>query len=129
MSGYSEKIKRLPDFEVSYRFYTEADGGRKDPRVFQNYRSNWSFDGDDIQKPDQFPIWPEFLDSYGEVWPDATPVPTSGKATMWIAFRDLNVPVHRVRIKEGIKGYFMEGNSRVAEAIVTRIIGLHTNEI
>jgi hypothetical protein len=130
MSGYAEKLNRLPDFEVSYRFYSEAEGGRKDNHpVFQNYRSNWSFDGDDIEKTGLFPIWPEFLDSHGEVWPDANPVPISGKATMWITFREVNVPVHRARIKKGTKGYFMEGRRRVAEAVVTRIIGLHTNKI
>ena len=127
MNGLADKLKRLPDFEVSYQFYEGTDG--KDRRIFQNFRSNWSYDEDGLKPPMLFPIWPEFLDSRGEVWPDASPVPLAGKATMWIAFRELNVPVHRARIKEGIKGYFMDGNRRVAEAIVTRIIGLHTNEI
>jgi hypothetical protein len=127
MYGLADKLKRLPDFEVNYRFYEGIDG--KDRRICQSFRPNWSYDEDGIKPPMFFPIWPEFLDSHGKTWPDNIPVSLSGNAVMRIAFREVNVPVHRLRIKLGTKGYFMEDNRRVAEAIVTRIIGLHTNEI
>jgi len=127
MNGLADKSKRLPDFEVSYRFYEGTDG--KDRRICQSFRPNWSYDEDGLEPSMLFPIWPEFLDSHGKLWPDKIPVSLSGNAAMWITFREVNVPVHRARIKVGTKGYFMEGNRRVAKAIVTRIIGLHTNEI
>ena len=72
-------------------------------------------------------IWPEFLAEDGNVLPDGLPVPWTGKASMWILIREMRSELHRMRIKEGVRGYFMEGSRRVAEAVVTRIIGLHSN--
>ena len=72
-------------------------------------------------------IWPEFHAKDGSVFPDGVSVPDSGVATMWIVVPEMRDNVHRSRIKEGIRGYFMEGSRRVAEATVTRVIGLHLN--
>ncbi|HEV8725431.1 MAG TPA: hypothetical protein VGW77_32840 [Candidatus Binatia bacterium] len=44
---------------------------------------------------------------------------------MWIVNQDLKATIHRIRIKIGVKGFFMEGGKRVAEAEVTRIAGLY----
>jgi hypothetical protein len=128
MNGYAEKIKRLPDFEVSYRFFSEAEGGRKTGTPFQHYRCDWSYEGDDISKTGIFMIWPEFVDSEGRILPDKVRVPESGKATMWIVSPNMIEQVHGSRVKIGTKGFFMEGARRVAEAVVTRVIGLHTNK-
>jgi hypothetical protein len=129
MSDHVEKVKRLPDFEVSYRFLSEAEGGRKTGPPFQNYRCDWAYDGDDISKTGIFAIWPEFLNLQGDVLPKEVQVSMQGRAMMWIVRPKMIEQVHGIRIKEGTKGYFMEGSRRVAEAIVTRIIGLHTNTI
>jgi hypothetical protein len=129
MNGYAEKDKRLPDFEVSYRFLTEAEGGRKTGPPFQHYRCDWSYEGDDISKAGIFMIWPEFLDSEGRILSDEVRVPESGKATMWIIVPKMIEQVHGSRIKVGTKGFFMEGPRRIAEVVVTRVIGLHTNKI
>ena len=72
-------------------------------------------------------IWPEFLNEDMSVFPEAISVPESGVASMWILSHDLRLQVHRTRIREGVKGYFMEGRRRVAEAVITRILGLHEN--
>ena len=124
--NYAERVKGLPDFEVGYRFLSEAEGGRKTGPPYQHYRCDWSYDGDDISKTGLYAIWPEFLDSDGQVFPDKIQISPTGKATMWIVSPKLTEQVHRFRIKEGTKGYFMEGARRVAEAVVTRVIGLQT---
>jgi len=46
---------------------------------------------------------------------------------MWILIPEMRAEIHRARIQPGVRGYFMEGGRRVAEAVVTRVIGLHTN--
>ena len=72
-------------------------------------------------------IWPEFLAEDGSLFPEDVSVSISGRATMWILSHDLRTRLHRLRIHEGVRGYFMEGAQRVAEAIITRVIGLHTD--
>ena len=73
-------------------------------------------------------IYPEFLDSEGHVLSDEFRVPERGLATMWVIVPEMIEQVHGARIKVGTKGFFMEGARRIAEATVTRIIGLHTNK-
>jgi hypothetical protein len=126
MPTRAEILKREPDFEVSYRFFSEAEGGRKNP-PFQGYRSDWAYEGADISKEGIFMIWPEFLDSEGRVLSENVHAPETGRATMWIVVREMIEKMHGARIKVGTKGFFMEGGRRVAEATVTRIIGLHSN--
>jgi hypothetical protein len=125
MTGYAH-AGRQPDFEVRYRFLTSEEGGRCTGPPFQHYRSDWSYDGDDPSKG-IYMIYPKFLAEDGSVFPEGVPVPVSGIATMWILSHDMRLQVHRERILEGVRGYFMEGARRVAEATVTRVIGLHTN--
>lgn len=126
MTSYAERTGHPPDFEVRYLFLTLEQDGRRTGPPFQHYRCDWSYEGDDISKG-IYMIWPEFLAEDGSVLPDGVAVPTSGIATMWILSHDLRLDVHRARIREGVKGCFMEGARRVAEAVVTRVLGLHTN--
>ena len=74
-----------------------------------------------------FMIHPEFIDEQGLVRPERVPVPVSGLAAMWILIPEMRAKVHCIRIAEGVHGYFMEGSRRVAEAVVTRVLGLHSN--
>ena len=114
------------DFEVRYRFLTSEEGGRRTGPPFQHYRCDWSYEGDDPSKG-IYMIYPEFVAEDGSLIPEGVPVPVSGIATMWILSHDMRVQVHRERVCEGIRGYFMEGARRVAEAVVSRVVGLHTN--
>lgn len=124
---YEQRSGHPPDFEVNYRFYTPEELGRRTGPPFQHYRCDWSYDGDDVVRTGIYIIWPEFLAEDGAVIPEGIPVPVSGRASMWIVSHAMRLTVHRARLKEGVKGFFMEGGRRVAEAVVTRIVGLHTN--
>ena len=125
--SYSSRCRYLADFEVRYRFYSSNEGGRRTGTPFQHYRCDWAYDGDDIVKNGIYMIWPEFLAEDGTIFPSEMPVPVVGNATMWILNPQLRAEIHCARIKVGIRGFFMEGNHRVAEAIVTRILGLQEN--
>lgn len=125
--NYKDLRGHPADFEVEYRFLTSEEGGRLSGPPRQHYRSDWSYAGDDIQKEGIFMIHPEFLNDTGELAPKDEPVAWKGRATMWILIPEMRKEVHQKRIKEGVRGFFMEGNKVVAEALVTRIIGLHTN--
>jgi hypothetical protein len=126
MTCYAESTGHWADFEVRYRFLTTEGGGRRTGTPFQHYRCDWSYEGDDPSLG-IYMIYPEFMAEDGSVMPESVPVPASGIATMWILSHDLRVQVHRARIRQGVRGYFMEGARRVAEAVVTRVLGLHTN--
>jgi hypothetical protein len=126
MTSYANASEQLPDFEISYRFLSLAEGGRQNWTPYQHYRCDWSYEGDNIVETGIYMIWPEFLAADGSIFPNDIPVPISGIATMWIVSPEMRLQVHSQRIKLGIKGYFMEGQRRVAEAIVTGVIGLHS---
>ena len=74
-------------------------------------------------------IHPEFLTASGDIEDEGHPVAWKGKATMWILIPEMRREVHQKRVKPGIQGYFMEGNKRVAEAIITKVIALHSNPV
>ena len=127
VESYSKWRQHPADFEVSYRFYTAAEGGRVTGPAFQHYRCDWAYEGDDITKTGIYMIHPEFTAEDGSLVPDEIPVPPSGTATMWVLVPEMRAEIHRARIREGVRGYFMEGSRRVAEAVVTRVISIHTN--
>jgi hypothetical protein len=125
--SYEERTGHPADFEVRYRILTAEIGGRCTGPPHQNYRCDWAYDGDDISKTGLYMIYPQFLAEDGSVFPEGRPVPVSGLATMWILSHQMRVEVHRERVRVGVRGYMMEGPRRVAEAVVTRVVGLHTN--
>ena len=125
--NYAEQRGHPADFEVRYRFFTSGEGGRLSGPSWQHYRCDWAYESDDTAQDGIFMIWPEFLAEDGSIQPEGSPVPWSGDATMWILIPELRERIHRSRIREGVCGYFMEGSRRVAEAVVTRVLGLHTN--
>lgn len=124
MTSYGKISGRLPDFKVRYRFLPSLGLGRQ---YYQRMRCDWSYEGDDISETGIYKIWPEFLAVDGSVFPQDTPVPITGRATMWIVSPEMRRQVHCSRIQLDVKGYFMEGGRRVAEAVVTEVIGLHSN--
>ena len=125
--NYAEIRGHPPDFEVRYRFFTREEGGRISGPPWQHYRCDWAYADDDISAAGIYMIHPEFTAEDGSILPEGIPVPWSGTATMWILVPEMRAEIHRSRIAEGVRGYFMEGSHRVAEAVVTRVIGLHTN--
>lgn len=119
---YEHNKNRDCDFIVQYRFFSADEGGRKG-NPGQGYRSDFLYSGDENIKQ-LWMIWPEFLDEEENVILDkSVPVPTSGKAKMWILNETLQ-NLHRERIKIGLKGFFMEGPHKVAECEVIQIVNL-----
>ncbi len=125
--NYAELRGHPADFEVRYRIFTAEEGGRITGPPWQHYRCDWAYDGDDISQTGIFMIHPEFMSPDGSVFPGGSPIAITGIATMWILIPEMRAEIHRQRIQPGVRGFFMEGSRRVAEAEVTRIIGLHTN--
>jgi hypothetical protein len=125
--NYAELRGHPADFEVRSRILTAEEGGRITGPPWQHCRCDWAYEGDDISQAEIFMIHPEFMLPDGSVFPEGSPVAMTGLATMWILIPEMRAEIHRQRIRLGVRGFFMEGSRRVAEAEVTRIIGLHTN--
>lgn len=122
--SYGDRLRYPADFEVRYRFFTPEEDGRFSGPPGQHYRGDWAY-ADDTEA--LYMIHPEFLSPEGEVLSKGEPVPFEGRATMWILIPERRAEIHRAKIQVGVRGYFMEGPKRVAEAVVTQILGLPTN--
>jgi hypothetical protein len=118
--GYASIRK---DFEVAYRFFTAQEGGRKTGPPFQMYRSDWLYEGDDVVDG-VYMIWPIFLNEAGDFLDFDIQVAVQGTAQMYIVNEELRRNFHASRITPGVKGYFMEGPNRVAEATVTKLLAI-----
>ncbi len=116
-----------PDFEVEYKFLTVDEAGRKTGTPFQGYRSNWLYEGDDPIADGIYMIHPEFLDEDGKSFQKNRKVPAKGLARM-VVVNPAKRPYHQKKIKVGTRGFFVEGNRKVAMATVTKVLGLHTNK-
>ena len=113
------------DFEVSYRFLLDVEGGRKNQNIYQGYRCDWVYaDFEEAEPRQAWMIWPLFLNANGEFVPKGTQVPSSGIAHMMIVDLELRRTIHRDRIRPGVKGFFVEGLHKVAEATVVRVVEL-----
>ncbi|MFD0675226.1 hypothetical protein [Cohnella sp. GCM10027633] len=124
-----EVIRKHPhDFTVRYRFYSVAEGGRK-YIPHQGYRADFAFEEDFVNRPLSLRvIHPEFEDKENQIiLNDAVSVPICGTARMWVLIATARRERDVKTIKLGMKGYFMEGSRRVAEAEVIEINGLFTN--
>jgi len=117
------------DFKVKYRFLSLDEGGRESGPPYNNYRSDWLYDGDDIQKSGLSMIWPFFENNEGEFINEEIKVPNEGTARMFILVPESRVNKHQQLIKVGVKGYFMEGSRKVAEAEVIKIVDLYADKI
>ena len=112
-----------PDFRVRYKWLpASADGFFQRP--FQHIRCDFSYAGDDIQKTGIYMIWPEFEDAEGLPIPEGHEIPEAGTATMWIVNREEYEEFHRERVRPGVRGFFMVGSRRIAEAEVTDVLRL-----
>ncbi len=128
--SYEKKLGHQADFKVSYRFYEEIEGGRKTIPC-QGYRSDFFYEHPDHNSRQNilFMIWPEFENESGQlILENNISVNREGIARMWIIMPERRL-YHLDKIKSGLKGYFMEGSRRVAECVVTEILGLSTNPV
>lgn len=129
---YQEIFKHPSDFRVAYRLYTR-EGGRY-AAAFQGIRWDFKYADKWPSGNGSFMIYPEFEDAGRYVILDKrnindegnTTVPMSGTARMWVLNPELR-KLHQQRIQKGTKGYFMEGNTKVAECEVIEITGLLSN--
>jgi hypothetical protein len=112
------------DFEVRYRFLTAAEGGRRTGPPAQLYRSDWSYYDDDVNATRIYMIWPIFLDEGGEIVEPNSFVAAEGIAQMFIVNDELRCSLHARKLAPDVRGYFMEGSSRVATATVTRLLAI-----
>lgn len=115
---YTETL--LPDFRVTYRIFSAEEGGRKIP-VCQHIRWDSCYEDKSVA-PGHFMIFPEFLDPDGYLIPNG-PVSPIGQATMFIVRSDRH-DFHRPLIQPGVRGYFMEGGTRVGVWEVTEVLAL-----
>ncbi|MEH6396064.1 hypothetical protein [Pseudoalteromonas sp.] len=120
--------QRRYDFKVKYYFYTESEGGRK-TLPFNGYRSDWFYDGDDLNIEGLSMIWPTFENKSGDIFENEINVQREGFARMTVVVPEIRKSIHQKRIKIGTKGFFMEGSKKVAEAEVVEILDLHKDEI
>jgi len=115
------------DFRVRYRFYTKKEGGRQGIVPYQGYRGDFWYEHDEERKGQLFGIHPEFEDeNQNVVMHNDRSVTREGTARMWVNFAEMR-PYHIKNLKVGAKGYFMEGNHRVAECTVIEILALSMN--
>jgi hypothetical protein len=127
-TSYKLNLKHPPDFKVKYCFLSKENGGRTTPPS-QGYRSDFWYEHPDHLKKQLFMIWPEFENENGEIiFQSDILVPNEGIARMWIVNSQWRA-YHKEKIKIGLKGFFMEGQRKVAECEVIEIIGLLTNPI
>ncbi|RED66141.1 hypothetical protein [Cohnella lupini] len=97
---YEQIKKHPPDFKVQYKLYSFDEGGRRNLPL-QGYRSDFSYDGDNIKDTGIFMIHPEFEDDNKEVVLDNNIfVPKVGTARMWIIIPEMRRQVHQYRRKD-----------------------------
>ena len=110
------------DFEAMIRIYSAGEGGRDTP-AYNGIRWDFSY-ADDPET--LYMIWPDFYDEHGDSLPTDQPLPVGIDlpARMVVLVKEMRKTVHRLRIREGVAFYCMEGPHRVAEGRVTRITNL-----
>lgn len=125
---YEIKLGHPADFKVSYRFYSEEEGGRVYP-PFQGIRFDFWYTHPHHIMKGVFMIWPEFEDASGNLILDLShPVPLQGIARMWI-INDALRPYHQDKIEIGARGYFLEGSRKVADCEIIELVGLMSNPV
>jgi hypothetical protein len=113
------------DFEVAYEALP-AEKNKVGQSLFQSIRCDFKYEDD----PDDtiWMIWPEFLDKNGNLVLDTqVKIDDRGTAKMWIINPAMREEIHRKKAKVGGKGYFVVGQHKIAQATITKIVGLPTN--
>ena len=83
-------------------------------------RSDFSYAEFDSNELNYFMIWPEFLDSEGEVITDnSISIPMKGFAKMYVVVPEMVEKIHKYMAKPGVVGYFMVGDKQIARVVIT----------
>jgi hypothetical protein len=123
MLTYAEQRRRKPDFRVRYRWIDEQSPSFHQ-KPFQHMRCDFSYESDD-GRDGLYMIWPEFEDAAEAPLAEGSPIPAEGIASMWIIVPDMREQVHRRKARVGVRGFFMVGGTRIAEAEIVQIVGLY----
>ncbi len=124
---YTEASGKQPDFEVKYELIHDPELDKMKPT--QGIRTDFLYEGDNPAIEGIHMIWPEVLNSEGEVITEkSNKIPEKGNALMWILMHESRLKIHRKRLKIGTEGYWVVGSKKVAKVIVTKIHCLFTNE-
>ncbi|MCO7188577.1 MULTISPECIES: hypothetical protein [unclassified Pseudoalteromonas] len=91
MKSYEDIHGHNQDFEVSYRLYSQSEGGLESPS--QHMRCDFAYADDDIEKSGIYMIHPEFLDTNGKPLLAEEPIPSEGFASMWILVPEMREKV------------------------------------
>jgi hypothetical protein len=114
-----------PDFEADITIYSAEEAGRIAP-ARNGIRWDFRYASDD--ESDIYMIWPVFITDDGELVSQDIDLIGRYCARMYIVDDSMKEEIHRKRIKEGAKFYMVEGFRKVAEGIVTRILGLYNTQ-
>lgn len=119
---YQANLKRSPDFIVSYEI--DLCKELKGALPGQGMRIDFLYEGDDPLKDGVHMIWPEILNTKGQVILDKTPgrIDQCGYANMWI-LDESRRDYHRGRLQPGTKGIWYRGG-RIAFVEVVQLVGL-----
>ena len=112
-----------PDFRVRYSFRSAERGGRKSGPPFQGFRCDFLYEGQDPSRDPVYYVWPEFEDSEGRPISEGKQVPSEGTALMYVIQEELR-PLHKARIRPGVRASMLEGNRVVADLEVVDVLGL-----
>lgn len=125
---FNENEKRIhpPDFRVKYSFNSSDDGGR-DSLPKQGYRCDFSYSDNEFEPSQVWMIWPKFIKKDGTILNFLDPIDRTGIANMRIVNPELRKEIHQRRVKVGVKGFFREGEKRVANLEVIEILELLNN--
>lgn len=116
---YRDRLNRDPDFIVEYEI--DLCEEMKGSKPNQGMRVDFLYE-EDVDKSEVYMIWPELLDSSGNIITDLNPdiIEAKGKANMWVVNEKIR-PYHAERISVGTKGYWVRGSFRLARVTVIAI--------
>ncbi|MCU0755590.1 MAG: hypothetical protein MUE46_10795 [Xanthomonadales bacterium] len=122
---YSVWKRREADFVVDYEL--DPCDELKSAKPCQGMRVDFLYEGDDPKLDGIHMIWPELLDSDGQVILEVAPglMEVRGRANMWIV-DDRRRSYHAARIKVGARGYWVRGGYRLARVAVVEVLSLRT---
>lgn len=114
---------RSPDFEAEVRFLSPEEGGRKGSPRQGYYRPDIRYKEDPAGQ--SWMVWPRFIDDDGHELQQGAVIQQISKACFYVINDELRKTVHGQRIREGVRFHLCEGQRRVAECTVTKILSLH----
>jgi len=95
-------------------------------RLFQHMRSDFQYEGDDLEKDGFYMIYPEFIQEDGSLRDIDASIPDRGIANMWILFPEMRQQ-HRSKVQVGVEGYLMIGATKLAKAVISDVLALNEN--